>query len=208
MQSGLTMQCCWWLMAMSMHVGCCASAAYGQSVLRETIRGYSEVYSVSEQGPVYLYAWFQQFPTNPTGRRTLERVTFDFTGRPVHFDADGQRVEIITNNFVQHASFFPREDAQVFGFNARSFASRGTVICKLDLDRGPTLDENPFTKDYLGGTVSFRFSDGLEFSATFARQGSFGTRTAKAEFWWSNMKQSLCCEARCGCLPQRRCGER
>jgi hypothetical protein len=151
---------------------------------REMLRGYSEVYSVSEQGPVYLYVWFRRYPSGLSGRRTLDRVTFDFAGHPVHFDVDGRPVEIITNNFVNSATFFPMEDSQVFGFTARSFRSRGTVICKLDLDRDPAQDANPFTKDMLGGTITFHFSGRLEIAATFDRQGSFGDRTVKAEFSW------------------------
>ena len=148
--------------------------------IRELIHVYSEVYSVSEQGPVYLYVWFRRFPGSGPRRRTLDQVTFDFRGHPVYFDADGQRVQFIVNNLVSSARFEPSDDPQVFGFSARNFRSRGTVICKLDLDRGPDLDQNPFTKDYLEGTLTFHFSGGLEIVATFDRQGSFGDRTAKA----------------------------
>ena len=34
------------------------------SPFREMIHVYSEVYSVSEHGPVYLYVWFKGFPSS------------------------------------------------------------------------------------------------------------------------------------------------
>lgn len=183
-------------------------ASAQQWVQREMIHGYTEVYSVSEQGPVYLYVWFKGFPPSLASARTLERVTFDFGGRQVYFDPS-QRVEVITNNFVRHASFFSTDDPQVFGFDARRFASRGTVILKLDLDRGPTLDENPFTKDFLEGTATFHFNGRLEIVATYSEQGSFGPRTAKAEFFWISPwispKQAVCIQAPNSCRHTTRC---
>ena len=199
---------CFALVGVQFVVG--SSTAEAQFEMREMIRGYAEVYSGSQQGPVFFLVTFTRFPSIGTGRRTLDQVSFDFTGRAVYYDAGSQQIQFFLNDSVGSASFFPVEDSQFFGFVSRRFVSGGRLYCKLDLDRDLVTNENPLTDDYLGGTVTFYFSGGLRLVATFDRQGSFGNRTAKAEFWWMSPKRQACVQtcATCWHRIQRGCSQR
>jgi hypothetical protein len=121
----------------------------------------------------------------------LVKATWDWTGKNVWLDRDGQHMTVPENQGVTSYEFHfgdapPDVDTQVFGFTATGFDSGDYFKFTMDLDRNESGDD-PFTNDYLGGKLKLEFSDGTIIEDVFdaAANEPYGVKSEFSAIWLS-----------------------
>ncbi|MHC4406517.1 MAG: hypothetical protein ACYTG0_43385 [Planctomycetota bacterium] len=127
------------------------------------IVGYAEVGGLGELGNFIYVTFAADVPVR------LVRVTYNFDGTLVNYDADEASFVPTVNNGLRSYTFFPDVDSQIFGFRASGFDSNDSLQLGLGLDRGST--GSPLKEDYFKGRVTVEFSNGKVITAAFSREG-------------------------------------
>jgi hypothetical protein len=145
-----------------------------------SIAGQSTVMSEAELGN-----WIDiTFSSDRVGGFQLVKATWDWTGKNVWLDRDGDSMTVPENQGVTSYEFHfgdapPDVDTQVFGFTATGFDSGDYFKFTMDLDRGPS-GGTPLSSDYSGGKLKLEFSNGMVIEDIFdaAVNEPFGAKAA------------------------------
>jgi hypothetical protein len=133
--------------------------------LLPSISGQSTVMSQGELGNWIDVTFTSNRPVQ------LVKATWDWTGKNVWLDRDGNSFTIPENQGVTSYQFHfgnapPNVDTQIFGFTATGFDSGDYFKFTMDLDRNQS-GGTPLTSDYSGGKLKLEFSDGTVINDVF-----------------------------------------
>ena len=143
-------------------------------IIMDAIRRNSSIYGESTVNMVggagnYIDIYFQSKLENIR----LTKATWDWAGRNVWLDRDGNSMTVPENRGVDAYEFHfgdsdpnGTDDIQRFGFTATGFDSGDYFRFTMDLDRAVN-GGTPYTEDYLGGSLVVEFSDDTVLQVTF-----------------------------------------